>query len=275
MRLPDAWRQLAGRLSSSTTPVLDAQLLLAHVLGCSRAALLAMSRVLTPSEQQAITALIARREAGEPIAYLLGNKDFYQSTLLVDKRVLVPRPETELLVEQVLALPLPHDAHILDVGTGSGAIAIALATMRPGWSLVASDIMADALAVAQQNIDCGQLQAQIQCVMADIYTGLPDQLFHVVVSNPPYIAEDDPHMVALAHEPRSALVSPEDGYYHLRCLIEGAAKVLLPQGYIALEHGYDQKTVLHTLLSQAGFTDMQTCGDLSGLDRVTIARVDR
>jgi release factor glutamine methyltransferase len=275
MRLPDAWRLLAGRLSSSTTPGLDAQLLIAHVLGCSRAALLAMDRVLTPHEQQAITTLIARREAGEPLAYLLGRQDFYQSTLLVDKRVLVPRPETELLVEQVLACPLPEDAHVLDVGTGSGAIAIALATMRPGWSLVASDIMPDALAVAQQNIDCYKLQEQIQCVIADIYTGVPTQRFHMVVSNPPYIAEDDPHMAALTHEPRAALVSAEGGYTHLRRLIEGASAVLLPHGYIALEHGYEQKAVLHTLLAHGGFIDIETYRDLSGLDRVTIARYNR
>lgn len=268
----DLWRPFARQLTRSTTAALDAQLLVAHVVGCSRQALLVMNRALTLEEKQAITTLIERRQAGEPLAYLLGSKDFYQSTLSVDQRVLVPRPETEHLVEQVLALPLPSNAHIVDIGTGSGAIAIALATQRPDWSFVASDVMREALSVAQQNIRHYQLQERIQCVHADCFSGLPSRQYHAVVANPPYIAEDDLHMQALTHEPRSALVSPEAGYYHLRQIIEGAPKVLFPHGYVALEHGYTQKELLHKMLKQAGYTEIQTICDLNGLDRVTTAR---
>ena len=275
MHKPGAWQQIATMLTASSTPTLDAQLLIAHVLRCSRAQVLAMDRALTAREQQALSILVARRQAGEPLAYLLGSKDFYQATLSVDKRVLVPRPETELLVEQVLALPLPSTARLIDLGTGSGAIAIALAQARPDWSLIASDVMVEALAVAQHNIDRCQLQERIQCYHARFYAGLPAASYAAVVSNPPYIAEDDPHLVELAYEPRSALASPEAGFYHLRKIIEGATSVLMPGGYIAVEHGYQQKEGVHRLLEQSGYRAVKTFCDISGLDRVTIAQYDR
>ena len=251
-------------------PRIDAQMLLLHVLGRAthdRAWLIAHDGdALAPAAAARFDALCARRLRGEPVAYLTGTKAFHGLTLHVDARVLDPRDDTETLVDWALEL-LPADAarRVLDLGTGSGAIALALAAARPHAGVWAVDASADALAVARANAQ--QLGLAVSWRHGDWLAPVAGQLFDLIVSNPPYIAEDDPHLAALAHEPRQALASGPDGLRDLRAIVAAAPAHLAPGGWLLLEHGHDQAAAVRALLHAAGLSPVQSRRDLAGIER--------
>jgi release factor glutamine methyltransferase len=263
-------------ISHSDSPTLDAELLLASVLKISRAALIARSeQLLTAEQQKTFDVLIARRQQGEPIAYLLGHREFWSLDLIVTSDTLIPRPETELLVEKVLALlPADFPQKIADLGTGSGAIALAIAHERPHWSLYATDQSAAALAVAKQNAERLNI-SNVNFFCGDWFRALPHQQFNAIISNPPYIATNDPHLqkADLRFEPKSALVSGDDGLSDIRQLIAEAKNYLQKGGWLFLEHGFDQAVHVREQLQAAGYQDVQTDFDLAGHPRVTLGRI--
>ena len=274
---------------------LDAQVLLLHRLGRSphdRAWLIAHDTdVLSPAAARDFLALCARRLQGEPVAYLIGRREFHGLELQVDARVLDPRPDTETLVDWALeALAGTEAPRVIDLGTGSGAIALALKHRRPDARVWALDASADALAVARANADRLGLpvrfvrgswmedwdarQAETTVIDMNDAPGpaLPDR-FDLIVSNPPYIRTDDPHLAALRHEPLSALASGADGLDDLRLIVEQAREHLLPGGWLLLEHGWDQGDEVAGLLTAQGYGDIQHRLDLAGHVRCTGGRV--
>lgn len=253
---------------------LDAQLLLLHALGRpaqARAWLLAHDTDALPAAAaQAFAALCTRRLDGEPVAYLVGEKEFHGLTLQVDARVLVPRPDTETLVEWALALLPPEGApRLLDLGTGSGAIALALQQARPGAQVDAVDASADALAVACANAQ--RLELPVRFAQADWLAGAGAG-YDLIVSNPPYIAADDTHLAALRHEPLNALAAGPDGLADLRRIVQAAPAHLRDGGWLLLEHGFDQAAAVQSLLSARGFEAVQSRNDLAGIARCTGGR---
>ena len=257
-------------------PRIDAQMLLLHVLGragADRAWLLAHDTdAVEPAAHTQFIALCQRRAAGEPVAYLTGRKEFYGLALQVDARVLDPRPDTETLVDWALhviaQLPSPR---IADLGTGSGAIALALQSQRPDARVLAVDASADALDVAQAN--AVRLGLPVRFVRSHWLDGVAGP-FDAIVSNPPYIRADDPHLAALTHEPLSALASGTDGLDDIRTITAQAPARLAPGGWLLLEHGWDQADAVQTLLRAAGFSDVGSRHDLAGIARCTGGRWD-
>jgi len=279
MRIASSLGDTLTRLQNAGLDRLDAQLLLLHVLGqppTRRGWLLAHDTDLLPDAHAAtLNQLLQRRLAGEPLAYLTGYKEFFGLDLQVDARVLVPRPDTETLVHwalDVLALPsgaarAQQPARVLDLGTGSGAIALALKASLPTLHVVAVDLSADALAVAQSNAQ--RLQLDLRLGQGAWFAGLPDvsTKFDCIVSNPPYIAAQDPHLATLTHEPVQALTSGADGLDDLRHIIAHAPAHLRNNGWLLLEHGYDQAAAVRQLLQAAGFRQLQSRQDLAGIER--------
>jgi release factor glutamine methyltransferase len=251
---------------------LDAQLLLLHVLGrpdSDRGWLLAHDGDVLPGETaERFQALCLRRAAGEPLAYLVGSKAFYGLQLQVDARVLVPRPDTETLIDwalQALAGPgMPAGARVLDLGTGSGAIALALKKTRPSLDLSAVDASAGALAVARVNAI--HLGLDVRFTEGSWLENVSGH-FHLIASNPPYVAEGDSHLTALSHEPQNALTAGPDGLDDIRTIIDQAPAHLHPQGWLLLEHGYDQAAAVRGLLAARGFARVQSRTDLAGVER--------
>ncbi len=260
---------------------LDAHLLLAHVLGQSRTWLLAHGDdTLSDDHAAAFAALAARRAAGEPFAYLVGEREFHGLTLAVSDAVLVPRPDTETLVEwalELLAGPLGETAQpaVLDLGTGSGAIALALKNACPRSRMWAGERSAGALAVARANAQ--RLALDVRFAHGDWWdalAGAPDvPAFDLVVSNPPYIAAGDPHLAALTHEPLSALVAADDGLADIRRIAEGAHGRLRAGGWLLFEHGWEQAQAVQALLQRIGFEQVSTRVDIEGRARCTGGRL--
>ncbi|MDW5443829.1 peptide chain release factor N(5)-glutamine methyltransferase [Polaromonas sp. SM01] len=254
---------------------LDAQLLLLHALGkpgTDRAWLLAHDTDLLPDAvAQEFRQLNLRRASGEPLAYIVGSKEFFGMALQVDARVLVPRPDTETLVDWALhcLTDLPASARVLDLGTGSGAIALALKKSLPDLDVTAVDASAAALAVARANASQHQLAIHF---IEGSWLDKVDGHFHLIASNPPYVADADPHLPALAHEPLQALTAGPDGLSDLRQIIAQATAHLLPQAWLLLEHGYDQAEAVCALLTQHGFTEVQNRTDLAGINRCSGGR---
>ena len=253
---------------------LDAQMLLLHALGRAphdRAWLLIHDGdTLSPVGAENYRALCTRRAAGEPLAYLVGEKEFHGLTLQVDARVLVPRPDTETLVEWALEVLAPRlSPRVLDLGTGSGAIALALQQARPDARVDASDASADALAVAQANAQ--RLGLAVQFRQANWLDGAATG-YDTLVSNPPYIADGDSHLAALRHEPLRALTSGADGLNDLRQLVQHTPAHLVADGWLLLEHGHDQAEAVCALLRQRGFADVQCKQDLAGIARCSGGR---
>ena len=268
-------RWAAGRLPEGDTRR-DAELLLEHALDVSRAWLFVHARdVLEPADVQRYAALIERRRAGEPVAYILGRAGFWTLDLTVSPATLIPRPETELLVEIALEHLAPDSrARIADLGTGSGAIALALASERPHAHVLATDASIDALLVAQANAQRLGLR-NVAFRLGDWFAPLEGEQFDLIASNPPYIADRDPHLQHgdLRFEPANALSSGSDGLDALRHITTQAPAHLHPGGWLLLEHGFDQGAAVRQLLLDAGFTDAQTRQDLEHRDRITFGRM--
>ena len=249
----------------------DAELLLAAALNLSRGALLARGSEAVPDDVAArFTSWCTRRATGEPVAYLLGRREFWSMMFEVSSAVLVPRPETELLVERVLEKLDESPAAVADLGTGSGAIAITLAHERPDWQIVGTDLSDDALTVARRNGT--RLGANgVEWRAGDWYQALDSRRFDALVSNPPYIEENDPVLAGdgLRHEPRGALTPGGDGFAALVTLINGAPAHLRPGGWLFLEHGATQGATLRGALVARGFTHVTSHRDLAGHERVT------
>jgi len=270
--LISAARQLADALTLPPREArLEAQILFAHGLGVNRAWLIGHDRdLLTPTQTSTVEALLNRRLAGEPVAYLLGEREFYGRIFQVTPDVLIPRPETELLVEQALErLPPGAARNVLEVGVGSGAVAVSLALERPSCRVAAVDISASALHVARAN--AGALGANVECLASDGYVALGTRRFHLIASNPPYIAAADPHLSQgdLRFEPLHALAAGGDGLDLIRRLIAAAPAHLEPGGWLLLEHGCDQAAAVRRLLREAGFHAVYSATDLAGHERVS------
>lgn len=252
---------------------IDAQLLLLHALGRKphdRAWLIAHDTdLLLPDALAVWDAALARRLRGEPLAYITGQKAFYGLNLQVDSRVLDPRADTETLVDWALEVLPATPQRVLDLGTGSGAVALALQHQRMNWDLHAVDRSPQALAVAQANAH--KLALPVHFTQSDWLSRVEGR-FHAIVSNPPYVAEGDPHLDALRHEPALALHSGPDGLDAIRSIIASAPRFLHPGGWLLLEHGCAQAPAVCALLRQAGFSEIQSRHDLAGLERCSGGR---
>jgi release factor glutamine methyltransferase len=242
----------------------DREVLLAHVLGCDRGRLYAHPESIV--DEAHIGPLLERHARAEPVAYLTGRREFWSLDLAVTRDVLIPRPETELLVELVLAY-LPECGSVLDLGTGSGAIALAVASGRPRAHIVANDVSLAALAVAREN--AARLGFDVRFVHSDWYAAIVGS-FDVVVANPPYVAADDPHLDALVFEPRDALVAGADGLDSLRRVIGGASEHLAEGGWLIVEHGHEQGDAVRSLFRDQGFRGIESRRDLAGCERATL-----
>jgi release factor glutamine methyltransferase len=256
----------------SPSPRLDTEVLLMHVTGLARTALITRAQeMVLPAHEEKLQELLACRARGEPIAYLTGRREFWSLELTVTPDVLIPRPETELLVEQAL-MRIPAEATwtIADLGTGSGAIALAIARERPRCRLIATDASETALAVAQGNA------IRLAIVNVEFRHGewldpLADEVLDMIVSNPPYVAEQDPHLAQgdVRFEPRGALVAGADGLSAIRVIAAAAHRHLRRSGFLLLEHGFDQAPAVRAVLAKHGYEAVATCPDLQGLPRVS------
>ncbi len=274
--LQQATQQLAEQSNSDSTR-LDAELLLAHCLQKPRSYLFTWPEVeLKPEQQHCFEQLMTQRLAGQPVAYLLGQRNFWDLTLKVTPDTLIPRPETELLVETALALLAEKpQAQILETGTGSGAIAIALARAMPTAQLLASDISLPALKIAKTNSQSYELN-NIHFMHSDWLKQIPPKLrFDLIISNPPYISANDPHLQQgdVRFEPLTALTSGADGLDAIRQLIKQSPAFLKPGGVLMFEHGYQQGKQTTALMQAAGFFQVCCRQDLAGHDRITLGHV--
>lgn len=263
--------------TQSDSPQLDAEVLLCHVLQKPRSHLMAWpERALNDEQHQRFTHLVAQRRAGHPVAHLTGEREFWSLTLRVTPDVLVPRADTELLVELALAhiQPLPAPS-LLDLGTGSGAIAIAIASERPDATVYACDLSPAALTVARENAERHHCR-NVHCYLGSWFEALPDATapFDLIVSNPPYIADDDPHLQQgdLPREPHSALVAAQSGMADLQWISEQARQYLQANGALMMEHGWQQGAAVRQALTQQGYEGVRSESDLGGNERVTLGR---
>ena len=252
----------------------DTEILLCHCLGKSRAWLYTWpEKGVARDCARDFEKLLAQRREGVPVAYLTGEREFWSLQLAVSDATLIPRPETETLVSWVLELALPNAASVLDLGTGSGAIALALASERPHWHVTALDVSQEALQVARGNAVRTRLTS-VHFVQSDWYQAVTGQRFNALLANPPYIDGDDPHLALgdVRFEPRSALVSSDSGLEDLGRLVTGASDHLLDGGWLLLEHGFEQANAVCAMLHDAGFSQVSTRRDMSGQQRITGGR---
>lgn len=258
----------------SDTSRLDVEVLLAHVLAKSRSYLYTWpERYPALPLQQHFDRLLRRRIAGEPIAHLVGNKEFWSLNIEVNCSTLIPRPETELLVATALALIASPVATVLDLGTGTGAIALALASERSRWQILAVDVVPEAVALAAKNSRSLGL-TNVSVRQSHWYQNLDDKRFDLIVSNPPYVEPDDPHLNEgdIRFEPVSALVSGDCGMSDLKIMVAGASEYLAPGAWLVLEHGYAQGQKVRACLEQHAFNHVTTSVDLAGLERLSVGR---
>lgn len=252
---------------------LEADLLLGHVLDKPRSWLFAWpEQTLEPQQLQVFEHLVEKRWSGYPISYLTGRREFWGLSFAVSEQTLIPRPETELLVETALELGGNSPAEVLELGTGSGAIAVALASERPQWRLTASDISAGALAVATHN---SQLHGdRVRFIQSHWFDQLDKHAYQLILSNPPYLEANDPHLERgdLRFEPHAALAAGDDGLDDIRVIVEQAPAFLAQAGYLLLEHGFAQHQAVRKLFEKRGFSQVRSINDLAGLPRVTLGQ---
>lgn len=267
-------RTAISQLQTSESPRRDAEILLGFVTGKTRTFILAFGEtVLTAEQQQQLDALLARRALGEPVAHLVGEREFWSLPLFVSPATLIPRPDTECLVEQALNRLPASPCRILDLGTGTGAIALALASERPDCHVTAVDVVAEAVALAQRNAEYLAI-TNVNILQSRWFSALAGQQFAMIVSNPPYIDEQDPHLAQgdVRFEPLSALVAADHGLADLQTIICDARRFLQPSGWLLLEHGWQQGAAVRALFSQYGWQEVETCRDYGGNERLTLGK---
>jgi len=252
---------------------LDAEILFCDVMQFNRSRIYSHPEQIIPDDKSALfQSLIEQRQQGHPIAHLTGKKEFWSIELAINEDTLIPRPETELLVETALQI-IPDDAifNIIDLGTGSGAIAIAIASERPNCKIIATDININALTMAKKNAETHQLK-NIQFYLSDWYQNIPLQSFDLILSNPPYVKQDDEHLSQgdVRFEPELALVAGTDGMQAINIILENAKSYLASDAYLMLEHGHDQKQLVQEAFLKHDFKQLKTFQDLSGQDRMTM-----
>ncbi|MGB3609871.1 MAG: peptide chain release factor N(5)-glutamine methyltransferase [Cellvibrio sp.] len=271
--------RLAQQLTAvSESPRLDIEILLAHILQKERTFLFTWPETaLTREQEDQFTAAFERRLGGEPVAHIIGQREFWSLPLFVNNTTLIPRPDTELLVETILNL-FASDMHnqprqVLDLGTGTGAIVLALAHEKKHWHCLGVDNQPDAVQLAQRNRDHLQLH-NVTIRQSDWFTAVDQTDFDVIVSNPPYIAADDPHLQQgdVRFEPLSALVADNQGFRDIENIVQQAKHYLLPNGWLLIEHGYQQGLAVRRLFEQSGYAAIQTLSDLGGNERVTLGK---
>lgn len=267
-------REAISQLQASESPRRDAEILLGFVTGKARTFILAFGETpLTDEQQEQLAALLARRVRGEPVAHLIGEREFWSLPLFVSPATLIPRPDTECLVEQALARLPATPCRILDLGTGTGAIALALASERPDCQVTAVDLIPEAVALAQRNAEHLGIR-NIEIVQSRWFSALEGQTFSLIVSNPPYIDAQDPHLAQgdVRFEPLSALVAADNGLADLHTLIKDAPRYLLPQGWLLLEHGWQQGAAVREIFARYGWQQVETCRDYGDNERLTLGR---
>lgn len=269
------WLQQAiAQLHESESPRRDAEILLGFVTGFTRTFILAFGETgLTGPQLQQLEELLIRRVRGEPIAHLVGEREFWSLPLRVSPSTLIPRPDTECLVEQALARMPAAPCSVLDLGTGTGAIALAIASERPDCEIIALDLIPEAVELAHSNADRLGI-TNVKVLQSDWFSALNTQRFSAIVSNPPYIDRDDPHLAQgdVRFEPLSALVADNFGLADIQTLIETSGQFLEPGGWLLLEHGWQQAQQVRQLFTAAGFAEVETCQDYGGNDRLTLGR---
>lgn len=267
-------REAVSQLQASESPRRDAEILLGFVTGKARTFILAFGETaLTDEQQEQLAGLLARRVRGEPVAHLIGEREFWSLPLFVSPATLIPRPDTECLVEQALSRLPAAPCRILDLGTGTGAIALALASERPDCQVTAVDLIPDAVALAQRNADHLGIR-NIEIVQSRWFSALEGQQFSLIVSNPPYIDAQDPHLAQgdVRFEPLSALVAADNGLADLHTLIKDAPRYLLAQGWLLLEHGWQQGAAVREIFARYGWQQVETCRDYGDNERLTLGR---
>lgn len=270
-------RHAISQLSQSESPRRDAEILLGFVTGKARTFILAFGETqLSGSELERLNGLLARREQGEPVAHLVGVREFWSLPLFVSPATLIPRPDTECLVEQALSRLPEQPCRVLDLGTGTGAIALALGSERPDCEITAVDVMPDAVALATRNAEHLGIK-NVTVLASHWFSALEGQQFELIVSNPPYIDEQDPHLAMgdVRFEPRSALVAAQEGLADLAWIIAQSRRFLRPGGWLLLEHGWQQGDAVRALFSSNGYLQVQTCRDYGDNERLTLGCLPR
>ncbi|MCI1899780.1 MAG: peptide chain release factor N(5)-glutamine methyltransferase [Enterobacter sp.] len=270
------WLRFAiGELAESESPRRDAEILLELVTGKARTYILAFGETTLSAAQEAqLATLLARRKMGEPVAHLTGEREFWSLPLYVSAATLIPRPDTECLVEQALERLPAGPCRILDLGTGTGAIALALASERPDCQIIAVDVMPDAVALAKRNVERLNLN-NVQVRQSSWFSAVNHQPFDMIVSNPPYIDEHDPHLSQgdVRFEPLTALVAANAGLADIEHIITAARQHLVSGGWLLLEHGWTQGEAVRARFTDAGYLGVETCRDYGGNDRLTLGRL--
>ncbi len=264
----------AQELIHSESARLDVELLLAHVFNRDRTFLYTWpEKSLTEDQQLQFDALLSERLKGKPVAHLIGRREFWGLMFEVDASTLIPRPDTETLVEAALQLELPIEAKVIDLGTGTGAIGMALASEKPSWHVLAVDQSLAAVSLAKRNQQSLNLN-NVTVSQSDWFQGIDNTGYHLIVSNPPYIDANDPHLVEgdVRFEPLTALVADDEGLADIRHILQQGRMFLLPQGWLLIEHGYRQGAAVHELFSQLDYQNINTLQDFGYNDRVTLGQ---